>query len=212
MHKRSALPRRTMIQLRLSSFWNSATFVLLLRILLLCSTHDLTGAQLPAVCTNAENFYEHICCPEPFSGAGPCGSLLKPPRGTCVQINTTEQDTTDVRGNWPHYYNNVCECRPHFGNFDCGECAYGFKGATCDKRVVRKRRLLNQLTKDEIRDFVRALYMAKTFPSRYVVITRETRPGTIPPMKVGSLHDVFVWVHYYISKETYGNLKFCSRL
>lgn len=200
-----------MIKLRLSSVWNNvAAFVLLLRILLLCSTHDLTGAQFPAVCTNAENFHQQICCPVPFVGAGPCGSLLKPPRGKCVNI-TTEQDTIDVRGNWPHYYQNICECRPQFGNFDCGECAYGFKGAICDKRVVRTRRFINHLTKDEIDDFVRTLYMAKTFPSRYVIITRETRPGTIPPMRVGSIHDVFVWIHYYISKESYGKHKICGR-
>lgn len=199
-----------MIQLRLPTFWNSAIFVLL-RILLLYFTHDLTGAQFPAVCTNALNFYDQICCPEPFTGAGPCGSRLKPPRGRCIQIST-KPNTTDVRGNWPHYYNRVCECRPHFGNYDCGECAHGFKGATCNKRVVRKRRFLNHLTKDEIYDFIRILYMAKTYPSRYVVIVGETIPGTIPPMKVASIQDAFVWIHYYISKETYGKPKCCHKL
>ena len=49
--------------------------------------------------------------------------------------------------------------------------------------------------------------MAKVFPSRYVVITKETRPGTIPPMSIISVYNLFVWVHYYISKNSYGKAR-----
>lgn len=165
-------------------------------------------ALLPAVCTNPSNFYDQICCPEPFPRAGPCGSQLRVPRGKCTTIQTN-QTVTDVRGNWPHYYNKVCKCNPHFGNFDCGECAFGFKGLNCDKRIVRTRKLLNHLSSKELNDLISTLYMAKVFPSRYVVITNETRPGTIPPMKVASVYNLFVWIHYYISKESYSTLKVC---
>ena len=174
----------------------------------LLSFYNITvcRAQLPAVCTNPTNFHDQICCPEPFPGAGPCGSLLSVPRGECVAIDTN-QTTIDVRGNWPHYYNNICECSGNFGNFDCGECASGYKGAKCDKKVVRKRRLLNHLSPEEISELIDTLYMAKVFPSRYVVITKETRPGTIPPMSIISVYNLFVWVHYYISKNSYGKAR-----
>lgn len=165
-----------------------------------------TQAQLPAVCTNPSNFSEQTCCPEPFVGAGPCGSLLVVPRGRCIVINNINQSTTDIRGNWPHYYGKICKCEPQFGNFDCGECASGFSGTSCNKRAVRTRKLINHLTEVELDDFVRTLYMAKSFPSRYVVIVNETQPGTVPLMKVSSLYDVFVWIHYYISKETYSKI------
>lgn len=160
-------------------------------------------AQLPAVCTNPTNFHDQVCCPEPSPGAGPCGSLLPVPQGKCVAVETN-QTTTDVRGNWPHYYSNICECSGNFGNFDCGECAAGYKGAKCDVKVVRKRRLLNNLSPEELTELINTLYMAKGFPSRYVVITKETRPGTIPPMSIVSVYNLFVWVHYYTSKDSYG--------
>ena len=168
---------------------------------LFCMT-NISLAQIPAVCTSPSNFHEQICCPEPFVGAGPCGSWLAFPRGKCVYVDN-DQATTNIRGNWPHYYSKICECRPPFGNFDCGECAHGFSGTSCDKKVIRTRKLLNHLSRNDVEYFINALYMAKSFPSRYVVIINETKPGTVPPMKVASLYDVFVWVHYYISKESY---------
>ena len=181
---------------------------MLLEALLLCFTISSSKAQLPAVCTNPSNFYKQICCPEPFVGAGPCGSQLSPPRGRCIKIYTN-QNTTDVRGNWPHYYNRICKCQPRFGNFDCRECAFGFKGVTCNESIVRTRKLLNHLSENELDDLINTLYMAKTFPSRYVVIINETRSGIIPPMRASSLHNVFVWIHYYISKESYSKPDIC---
>ena len=164
-------------------------------------------AQLPAVCTNPSNFHDQICCPEPFPGAGPCGSQLEVPRGECVAVQTT-QTTIDVRENWPHFYKSVCQCSGNFGNFDCGECASGYKGANCNERVVRTRRLINHLSSEELNELIDTLYMAKVFPSRYVVITKETRPGTIPPMSVISVYNLFVWVHYYASiKHSSSKLK-----
>lgn len=183
---------------------DSAAFVLL-KALLLCFSLSSYRAQLPAVCTNPSNFYQQICCPEPFVGAGPCGSRLSPPRGRCIKVDIN-QTTTDVRGNWPHYYNRICECRPQFGNFDCSECAFGFKGVICNESVVWTRKLLNHLSEHQLDDLISTIYMAKTFPSRYVVIINETRPGIVPPMRVASLHNVFVWIHYYISKESYSKI------
>lgn len=166
-------------------------------------------AQLPAVCTNSWNFYQQICCPEPFIGAGPCGSNLALPRGQCISV-TTDQSTTDIRGNWPHYYSKICECGSQFGNFDCGECASGFKGENCDEKVVRTRKFLNHLTSDELNDYISTMFMAKTFPSRYVAVVKETKPGVVPEMKVASVYHIFVWVHYYISKESYGKVNIAN--
>lgn len=176
------------------------------RTLLLLYVFGSCKALLPAVCTSPSNFHKQVCCPVPFAGAGPCGSHLSPPRGKCVRVNTN-QTTTDVRGNWPHYFNKVCRCHPRFGNFDCGECSFRFTGATCNESIVRTRKLINHLTRQELDNLIDIFYMAKSFPSRYVVMTKETLPGTIPPLKVASVHDVFVWIHYYISKETYSKLE-----
>ena len=185
---------------------NTVGFIRLLSVFLLSySFLTVCKAQLPAVCTNPSNFYDQICCPEPFVGAGPCGSNLLISRGKCVDI-TTNQTTTDVRGNWPHYYKKICECESQFGNFDCGECASGFKGVNCNEKIIRTRKLINSLSQSELDYLIKTYFMAKTFPSRYVAIVNESLPGTVPEMKTASVFNIFVTFHYYISKESYGKL------
>jgi len=66
---------------------------------------------------------------------------------------------------------------------------------------------MNDLPPDELKEYVDILYAAKQHPSRYATIGRETLPGTVPPMyKNVTVYNLFVWIHYYISKETYGKM------
>ena len=167
---------------------------------------DTVHALIPLVCSEPANFYQQRCCPEPFPGAGPCGSHLSTPRGNCVWV-VTESNTSDVRRNWPHYFNQICKCNRQFGNFDCGECEYGYRGEECSEKYTKRRRFINDLPPDELKEYVDILYAAKQHPSRYASIGSETLPGTVPPMyKNVTVYNLFVWIHYYISKETYGKM------
>ena len=173
--------------------------------LLLVLLHTAHGL-IPLVCSEPANFNQQRCCPEPFPGAGPCGSHLSTPRGNCVWV-ATESNTSDVRRNWPHYFNQICKCNAQFGNFDCGECEYGRRGEDCSEKYTKKRRFINNLSPDELQEYVDTLYAAKQHPSRYASISRETTPGTVPPMHTNvTVYNLFVWIHYYVSKETYGKI------
>ena len=165
----------------------------------------IAHGQIPLVCSEPLNFYLQRCCPEPFPGAGPCGSHLRIPRGNCVWV-VTESNTLNVRRNWPHYFNQVCKCNVRFGNFDCGECNYGYCGEDCNEKYIKRRKLINDLSPKELQEYVDILYAAKRHPSRYASIKRETKPGIPPPLcKKVTVYNMFVWIHYYVSKETYGN-------
>lgn len=171
----------------------------------------IAHGQIPLVCSEPLNFHLQRCCPEPFPGAGPCGSHLLIPRGNCVWV-VTESNTSNVRRNWPHYFNQICKCNAQFGNFDCGECDYGYRGEDCSERYIKRRRLINDLYPEEIEEYVDTLYAAKRHPSRYASIKRETKPGIPPPLyRNVTVYNMFVWTHYYVSKETYGNTVYACR-
>ena len=178
---------------------------LILLPLYLKSYVPIAFGQIPLVCSETLNFHLQRCCPEPFPGAGPCGGHLPIPRGNCVWV-VTESNISNVRRNWPHYFNQICKCNARFGNFDCGECNYGYHGEDCNERYIKRRRLINDLSPEELKQYVDTLYAAKRHPSRYASIKRETRPGIPPPLyKNVTVYNMFVWTHYYISKEAYGN-------
>ena len=67
-----------------------------------------TSAQIPTVCSDAESLENLRCCPTTTDGM--CGGDSG--RGQCVQVDVDGYSTesSDVRGNWPHYYREVCVC------------------------------------------------------------------------------------------------------
>ena len=62
--------------------------------------------QIPTVCADDESLENLRCCPNTTSD-GVCGEDAN--RGQCVELNIDgySRDTTDVRGNWPHYFTQV---------------------------------------------------------------------------------------------------------
>ena len=112
----------------------------------------LGKAQIPTPCANAANFTNRVCCPTPDIGldAGPCGSNLN--RGECVSIGM--ESTGDPRDNWPRFYfTRVCMCNTSssskYGGYDCGECAFGYRGPNCDQKYIRQRRSTSDLSDQE---------------------------------------------------------------
>lgn len=64
-----------------------------------------TVGQIPAVCTDKDSLENLRCCP--MTPDGVCGENAN--RGKCVElkIDGYSRNTTDVRGNWPHYFTHV---------------------------------------------------------------------------------------------------------
>ena len=64
-----------------------------------------TVGQIPTVCADEDSLENLRCCPTTDDGV--CGEDAS--RGECVQLNLDgySTNTTDVRGNWPHYFTHV---------------------------------------------------------------------------------------------------------
>ena len=61
--------------------------------------------QIPTACADDESLENLRCCPTTSDGV--CGEDAN--RGQCVQLSIDgySTNTTDVRGNWPHYFTQV---------------------------------------------------------------------------------------------------------
>lgn len=163
-------------------------------------------AQIPEPCANAAKFTNRECCPTPNIGsdAGPCGSNLN--RGECV--DNTMGSTNDPRENWPSFYfNQTCRCsttgRSKYGGYDCGECAFGYRGPNCDQKYIRPRRSASSLSDLEWSTYIDQLRMAKfNFTSRYRVITAPP-PANLEELETVPLtvYDLFIWLHHYAAKD-----------
>lgn len=180
----------------------AAVFLTVSALLLPLSTHS----QIPASCADRNSISTKTCCPVPqitgVSDPGPCGKNLG--RGECRLIDEAEDlsdSTTDVRRNWPHFFTRVCNCSDHYGGYDCGECEFGYRGDDCSERYSRERRSVTALDDAEWRVYIQQLKMAKTKPSRYVVILNETKPASELQYATLSVYDFFVWIHHYVAKN-----------
>lgn len=173
---------------------------------------EMGKAQIPKLCANTENFRSGKCCPEPSSNAGPCGSNLVPPRGTCSLIRNPYMDNvseseSDPRKNWPFFYfNQTCNCNSNYGGYDCGECAFGYRGPNCDLDI-RRRRSTSELTDQEWTTYINQLQRAKSSTeSRYKVITSppiRRNLAAIQTVDIG-VYNLFVWFHHYATKDNDG--------
>ena len=177
---------------------------------------EIGKAQIPEPCANANSFTSRECCPTPenvgsASNAGPCGSSLTPSRGACVDIPNPYDDTVnenDTRQNWPHFYfTRICNCSSNYGGYDCGECAFGYRGPNCDQKYIRQRRSTSELTDEEWRTYISQLRMAKSSTtSRYRVITSPPDYNNLAELQtvpIGVYHS-FIWFHHYVAKDTPG--------
>ncbi|NXB73146.1 TYRO Tyrosinase, partial [Donacobius atricapilla] len=169
--------------------------------------------QFPRVCANVQSLLSKECCP-PWDGDGsPCGELSN--RGSCQNILLSQAPLgpqfpfsgVDDREDWPSvFYNRTCRCEGNFMGFSCGECKFGFSGLNCTERQVKTRRNIFQLTSSEKNKFLAYLNLAKNIPSQdYVIATgtyTQMNNGSNPMFRDINVYDLFVWMHYYASRDT----------
>uniref|UniRef100_A0A7N8XMW7 Tyrosinase n=1 Tax=Mastacembelus armatus TaxID=205130 RepID=A0A7N8XMW7_9TELE len=168
--------------------------------------------QFPRLCATREALLTKECCP-PWEGDGsPCGTSSG--RGFCQDVEVPDQPDgpqypfsgLDDREKWPLvFYNRTCQCAGNFMGFNCGDCKFGFFGQNCNERRESVRRNIFHLSRAERIRLVSYLNLAKQTVSRdYVVVTgtyREMENGSNPLFADVSVYDVFVWMHYYVSRN-----------
>ncbi|MBN3304014.1 TYRO Tyrosinase, partial [Amia calva] len=90
---------------------------------------------------------------------------------------------------------------------NCGDCKFGYFGANCAERRESIRRNILQLTPAEKNKFISYLNLAKTtISTQYVIATgtyAEMNNGTTPLFADISVYDLFVWMHYYSSRDAF---------
>lgn len=169
--------------------------------------------QFPRVCANIQSLLSKECCP-PWDGDGsPCGELSR--RGSCQNILLSQAPLgpqfpfsgVDDREEWPSvFYNRTCRCEGNFMGYNCAECKFGFSGLNCTERQVKTRRNIFQLTTTEKNKFLAYLNLAKNIPSQDYVIAIGTyaqmNNGSNPMFRDINVYDLFVWMHYYASRDT----------
>uniref|UniRef100_A0A672KL58 Tyrosinase n=1 Tax=Sinocyclocheilus grahami TaxID=75366 RepID=A0A672KL58_SINGR len=138
--------------------------------------------QFPRPCTTPDVLQSKRCCPYPHSGL-------------------------DDRERWPLvFYNQTCQCAGNYMGFDCGECKFGYFGANCGERRESVHRNIFQLSVSEKQRFISYLNLAKTTISPDYVIATGTNAqmnnGSMPMFTDISVYDLFVWMHYYVSRDT----------
>uniref|UniRef100_A0A665TYY4 Tyrosinase n=1 Tax=Echeneis naucrates TaxID=173247 RepID=A0A665TYY4_ECHNA len=170
------------------------------------------NSQFPRLCATPEALRTKECCP-PWEGDGSaCGASSG--RGSCQDVEVPDQPDgpqypfsgLDDRERWPLvFYNRTCQCAGNFMGFNCADCKFGYFGVNCNERRESLRRNIFHLSRTERIRLVSYLNLAKRTVSRdYVVATatyREMENGSVPMFADVSVYDVFVWMHYYVSRD-----------
>ncbi|XP_043928139.1 tyrosinase [Protopterus annectens] len=172
--------------------------------------------QFPRACSSADSLIRKECCPVWAGDGSPCGELSG--RGFCQDVILTDAIDgphfpfagVDDREEWPTvFYNRTCKCAANFMGPNCGECFFGFTGSTCSDRRLLVRKNILQLTTAEKDKFLAYLSLAKHTPSRDYVIAVGTyadmNNGTTPMFRDINVYDLFVWMHYYSSRDAFVN-------
>ena len=123
-----------------------------------------------AAVASCRTAFNTSCCPAPRGFAAPCGG---PGRGTCLGIQGWMREQRLQRDAHPSCYWPVsfgaarCRCEPRFAGHDCGGCARGYKGASCDEvRAPEVRRPFTNVTLEEASAWARTIGDAlKALPS-----------------------------------------------
>lgn len=168
--------------------------------------------QFPRLCATREALLSKECCP-PWEGDGSaCGANSG--RGFCQDVVVSDEPDgpqypfsgLDDREKWPLvFYNRTCQCAGNFMGYNCGECKFGYLGVNCIERRESLRRNIFHLSRAEKVRLVSYLNLAKqTISAEYVVATgtyQEMENGSNPLFADVSVYDVFVWLHYYVSRK-----------
>ncbi|XP_034779357.1 tyrosinase-like isoform X1 [Acipenser ruthenus] len=169
--------------------------------------------QFPRACATAEALLSKECCPVWDGDASVCGESSR--RGSCQDVSVTDaadgpqfpHSNVDDREKWPLvFYNRTCQCVGNFMGYNCGDCKFGFFGPNCDERRESIRRSIFHLTTAEKNKFIAYLNLAKnTVSTDYVIATGtyiQMNNGSTPMFRNISVYDLFVWMHYYASRDT----------
>ncbi|XP_023688036.2 tyrosinase-like [Paramormyrops kingsleyae] len=172
----------------------------------------LTSQQFPRPCATTEVLRTKQCCPVWDGDGSACGVLSG--RGSCQDVVVSDLPNgpqypfsgIDDRESWPSvFYNRTCTCTGNYMGFDCGRCRFGFAGEKCDQRRESVRRNIFHLSLSERTKFISYLNLAKnTISPDYVIVTgtySEMGNGSVPMFADVSIYDLFVWIHYYVSRD-----------
>lgn len=156
---------------------------------------------------------EKECCPAWTGDGSPCGQLSG--RGACQDIILSKAPLgpqypftgMDDREAWPSiFYNRTCQCFGNFMGFNCGNCKFGFWGPNCTEKRLLVRRNIFDLSVPEKNKFLAYLTLAKhTTSPDYVIPTGtygQMNNGSTPMFNDINVYDLFVWMHYYVSRDT----------
>ncbi|KAM9452662.1 tyrosinase [Salvelinus alpinus] len=170
--------------------------------------------QFPRPCANTEALRTKQCCPVWEGDGSACGATSG--RGFCQDVTVSEEPHgpqyphtgIDDRERWPlAFYNRTCQCASNYGGFDCGECRFGYFGPGCAEQRESVRRNFLSLSVAEQQRFISYLNLAKnTVTADYVIVTGTRAEmgtnGENPMFSDVSVYDLFVWMHYYVSRDT----------
>ncbi|KAL6473147.1 hypothetical protein MHYP_G00193350 [Metynnis hypsauchen] len=168
--------------------------------------------QFPRQCVTREVLASKECCPIWEGDGSACG--VRSGRGVCQDVVVSEEpngpqfpfEGIDDRERWPLvFYNRTCRCLQNYMGYNCGECSFGYFGPNCGERRESIRRNVFQLSTTEKQKFIAYLNLAKNTVSQDYVITTgtysEMNNGTNPLFRNVSVYDLFVWMHYYVSRH-----------
>ncbi|XP_060764835.1 tyrosinase-like [Neoarius graeffei] len=170
-----------------------------------------TWQQIPRQCANSQALASRQCCPVWSGDGSACGA--RSGRGICQDVAVSEQpdgpqypfNGVDDREKWPlTFFNRMCRCLRNFMGSDCSECTFGYFGSVCSEKRETVRRNIFQLSKAERQKFISYLNLAKnTISQEYVIITgiyNQMSNSSGPMFRDVSIYDLFVWMHYYVSR------------
>ncbi|XP_048216145.1 tyrosinase isoform X2 [Perognathus longimembris pacificus] len=175
---------------------------------------QFSAGHFPRACASSQSLQEKACCP-PWEGDGsPCGR--RSGRGACEAILLSNAPLApllpfrgvDDRESWPSvFYNRTCQCSGNFMGFNCGNCRFGFGGANCTEKRLLVRKNIYDLSVSEKEKFFAYLTLAKhTISPDYVIPVgtySQMKNGSAPMFQDISIYDLFVWMHYYVSMDTF---------
>uniref|UniRef100_A0A4W5Q7Q2 Tyrosinase n=1 Tax=Hucho hucho TaxID=62062 RepID=A0A4W5Q7Q2_9TELE len=172
----------------------------------------LSQQQFPRLCATTEALLSKECCPVWDGDGSACGASSG--RGFCRDVEVSDLPNglnypfsgLDDRERWPLvFYNRTCQCASNYMGFNCGECQFGLFGTNCGERRESVRRNVFHLSAAERRKLISYLNLAKHTVSQDYVIAigtyREMNNGSTPLFSDVSTYDVFVWMHYYVSRN-----------
>ncbi|GAB5577323.1 tyrosinase isoform X2 [Prionailurus iriomotensis] len=172
-----------------------------------------SAGHFPRACASSKSLMEKECCPVWTGDSSPCGQLSG--RGACQDITLSKAPLgpqypftgMDDREAWPSvFYNRTCQCFGNFMGFNCGNCKFGFWGPNCTEKRLLVRRNIFDLSVPEKNKFLAYLTLAKhTISPDYVIpigTYGQMNNGSTPMFNDINVYDLFVWMHYYVSRDT----------